>query len=183
MVKLPLTLEHALLGFLRERPTHAYEIHQRLEQAESLGLIWRLKQSQLYFLLNRLEEAGYLAGTLAPQENRPPRKVLRLTASGEAAFARWLTAPVEHGRDFRQEFMAKLFFAQQESPATLAALIERQRHACREWIAELEIQRAALGPARAYDDLVLRFRIGQLAAILSWLDTCTATLLAPVAAS
>lgn len=183
MVKLPLTLEHALLGFVRERPTHAYDIHQRLEQAEALGLVWHLKQSQLYFLLNRLEEAGYLTSTLEPQPNRPPRKILQLTPSGEAAFAHWLTAPVEHGRDFRQEFMAKLFFAQQEGPAALAMLIERQRSACQQWSAELEAQRAASGTARVYDDLVLQFRIGQLAAILSWLDTCTATLHAPIATS
>ncbi len=44
MIKTPLTIEHALLGFLRQRPMHAYEIHQTLLRAEALGLVWHLKQ-------------------------------------------------------------------------------------------------------------------------------------------
>ena len=30
MIKQPLTIEYALLGFLRQQPMHAYEIHQTL---------------------------------------------------------------------------------------------------------------------------------------------------------
>ena len=82
MVKLPLTMEHALLGLVRQRPMYAYEIHQTLAQAEALGLVWQLKQSQTYALLARLEDAGYLASTLEAQDSRPPRKVLQLTPAG-----------------------------------------------------------------------------------------------------
>jgi len=178
MVKLPLTMEHALLGLVRQRPMYAYEIHQTLAQAEALGLVWRLKQSQTYALLARLEEAGYLASTLAMQDSRPPRKVLQLTESGEAAFARWLVAPTRHGRDFRLEFLAKLFFAAQEPTATLAALLAAQRDACDGLIAQLHARIAAAPPERPYDRLVLQFRLGQLAATLAWLDTCADTLLA-----
>src|SRR3712207_428899 len=111
MVKLPLTLEHALLGFLWQRPMHAYEIHQMLKEARALGLIWHLKQSQLYALLARLEEEGYITSITEPQGTRPPRRVMHLTSQGREAFQRWLVEPVAHGRDFRQEFLAKLFFA------------------------------------------------------------------------
>ena len=55
MIKPPLTIEHALLGFLRQRPIHAYQIHQQLLQVEALGPIWHHKQSQLYALLSRPE--------------------------------------------------------------------------------------------------------------------------------
>ncbi|MDQ3855109.1 MAG: PadR family transcriptional regulator [Chloroflexota bacterium] len=171
-----LSLEHALLGFLRERPMHAYEIHQRLLRAEALGLVWRLKQAQLYALLARLEEAGYLAGSLEPQGNRPPRKVLRLTPEGRAALEDWLSEPVEHGRDFRLEFLAKLYFAGEGGPRSTAELIERQRKTCRDSLRALESRLSALQPRRPYDQLVYEFRIGQLRAILAWLDTCEATL-------
>jgi DNA-binding PadR family transcriptional regulator len=63
-VKEPLTLEYALLGFLRAGPAHAYEIHQRLSQTEVLGLVWRLKQRQVYALLERLEEENYVEWSL-----------------------------------------------------------------------------------------------------------------------
>ena len=74
-VNLPLTTEHALLGFLRRRPMYGYEIHQQLTHPTGLGLVWRLKQSQLYALLAKLEEAGYVTTTIEPQETRPPRKI------------------------------------------------------------------------------------------------------------
>lgn len=175
--KEPLTLEYALLGFLHSGPAHAYEIHHRLAQTEVLGLVWRLKQRQVYALLDRLEAEGYVEGNTEPQGNRPPRRMLRLTSSGEAAFAQWLSQPVDHGRDFRQEFMAKLFFASAEGPARAAALIDRQRAVCQRRLDGFQQQLAGIPPDRVLDNLVLQFRLGQMETILAWLDTC-ATLLA-----
>ena len=124
MLKLPLAMEHALLGFLLREPLHAYEIHRQLDHNHDLGLVWHLKQSLVYVLLEKLEAEGYLTTSTEPQGNRPPRKLLHITPAGRAAFDRWLNAPVEHGRDFRQEFLAKLFFAQQaDDPGVLAQLI------------------------------------------------------------
>jgi DNA-binding PadR family transcriptional regulator len=175
----PPGLEHALLGLLRERPMHAYEMHARLEQAESLGLVWRLKQGHLYALLGRLEEAGYVASITQLQIGRPPRKVLHLTDAGRWAFDAWLAAPVAHGRDFRMEFLAKLYFAAQEGPSAVAALVGRQRAECALWLAG---QRARLDETPAdqpYERLVHRFRLGQIEAILGWLDACAASFADP----
>jgi DNA-binding PadR family transcriptional regulator len=185
MVKLPLTMEHALLGFLVHRPMHAYEMHQTLKETHALGLVWCLKQSQLYALLARLEDAGYLTTVTEPQGSRPPRKIMHLTISGHEAFQHWLRTPVAHGRDFRQEFLAKLYFAQGESRVpsgqTIAVLAEHQRLACQQWLVALETDTATCEP-RSYDWLVLQFRIGQVQAILAWLDTCIATFVEPTPA-
>ncbi len=178
MIKVPLTLEHALLGFLAQRPMHAYEMHQRLQETSELGLVWHLKQSQLYALLGRLEEAGYITTVTEPQGTRPPRKVLYLTPDGRTAFGAWLRTPVVHGRDFRQEFLAKLYFAE-DDPLTVTALIDGQRSACQEWLADLQSQ-AVASPEHSYDWLVLQFRIGQMEAILAWLDTCVMTFAVPL---
>lgn len=176
MVKLPLALEHALLGFLLQRPMHAYDIHRALTQNHELGLIWRVKQSQLYALLTKLEDEGYIYGTTEPQGNRPPRRMLHLTEAGRQAFTRWIAAPVAHGRDFRQEFLAKLFFANQaDDPQVLTTLLQRQRQACQNLLDDLRTQ-AERAPAPSYDLLVLHFRIGQLEHILRWLDECEAAL-------
>lgn len=176
MVKQPLTIEHALLGFLRQQPMHAYEIHQTLLRNEALGLVWHLKQSLVYVMLERLEAEGYLSAALEPQGSRPPRKILQLTPAGQRAFAGWLAAPVAHGRDFRLEFLAKLYFISHD-PASAGALIRTQQAACRSWLADLRAQAEVLGGERTYDWLVLQFRIGQIDAILAWLDTCAATVL------
>ena len=172
----PAGMECALLGLLRGAPTHAYELHQRLARAEALGLVWHLKQSHLYALLTRLEEAGYLAVAMEPQGARPPRKMLSLTPAGRDAFARWATEPVAHGRDFRLEFLAKLYFAATEGPAAVAVLVERQRVACTAWLADLRAESARLGDDQPYARLVLGFRSSQIEAILAWLGTCAATL-------
>ena len=179
MIKTPLTIEHALLGFLRLRPMHAYEIHQTLLRAEALGLVWHLKQSLVYVMLERLEAEGYVTATLEPQGSRPPRKILHLTAAGRQAFENWLIAPVAHGRDFRLEFLAKLYFASQDQPSTAGILIVQQQAACRAWLNDLRVQAARLEGARPYDWLVLQFRIGQIESTLAWLDLCAVTALSP----
>src|SRR5258707_8309195 len=139
-------LELALLGLLRTHPRHAYDLHQVLQRTEALGIVWHLKQGHLYALLAKLEEAGYVASTLEPHGPRPPRKMLSLTARGREAFTQWLEHPVEHGRDFRLEFLAKLYFAAQEREAAMAPLIERQRMACREGLEDLRRQNNAVSP-------------------------------------
>ena len=165
-------VEHALLGLLRARPMHAYEMHQQLVQAEALGLVWRLKQGHLYALLARLESAGLITASTEAQGTRPPRRMLALTRAGEASYAAWLAAPVAHGRDFRLEFLAKLYFAAREGPAAVRALVDRQRATCEGWLADLRAQARDVADDRPYDALVLEFRAGQMAAILPWLVHC-----------
>jgi PadR family transcriptional regulator AphA len=171
-----LSIEWSLLGFLAEQPMHGYEISQRLSQAAELGLVWHLKQSRLYALLTRLEERGYIDYTLEPQDARPPRKVYALTPEGRAALETWLHAPVEHGRDFRLEFLAKLYFAQREGEGVLHALFEAQRCLCQEWLARQQADLEAREPD-TFEWLVCRFRLGQVQAILEWLDVSEDALL------
>jgi DNA-binding PadR family transcriptional regulator len=158
---------------------HAYEIHQMLAQSKELGRVWHLKQSQLYALLGRLEEAGYLTTTTETQGNRPPRKMMSLTDAGRQAFATWLTTPVAHGRDFRLEFLAKLYFADESGAETVAQLLRDQRATSLSWLTQLRAQAEVLKPDRRFDWLVLQFRVNQIEAILSWLDTCEQTLSRP----
>lgn len=172
----PAGIEHALLGLLRVRPMHAYEMHQQLVQAEALGLVWRLKQGHLYALLARLESAGLVMASTEAQGTRPPRRMLALTPAGEVAYAAWLAAPVAHGRDFRLEFLAKLYFAAREGPAAVRALVACQRAACEAWLADLRAQARDVAAERPYDALVLEFRAGQMEAILPWLARCEAVL-------
>jgi DNA-binding PadR family transcriptional regulator len=176
MIKQPLTIEYALLGFLRQQPMHAYEIHQTLLRAEALGLVWHIKQSLVYVMLERLEAEGYITAALEPQGSRPPRKILSLTPDGQEAFAHWLITPVAHGRDFRLEFLAKLYFASHDDPANTAGLIATQQAACRAWLVDLRAQGDVLSDVRDYDWLVVQFRIGQIEAILAWLDICMTTM-------
>jgi DNA-binding PadR family transcriptional regulator len=178
--KADLAIEHTLLGFVQRQPLHAYEIYQQLGAAQALGLVWHIKQAHLYALLDRLEMEGLLVAEVVPQAARPAKRLLQLTAAGRTAFARWLQTPVQHGRDLRIEFLAKLFWAQQDGPAATQRLIAQQRAACEGWLREIQDERATLDSQQPYAMLVLQFRISQTEAMLRWLNECAATL-APAA--
>ncbi len=172
-----LSLELALLGFLRQQPKHGYAIHQELADPAGLGPVWQIKLSQLYALLRKLEDAGFVTTTTEPQENKPPRKLFHLTETGAAAFGDWQKSPVRHGRSLRLEFLVKLYFARLDGAAATAHLLAAQRAQCAEWLAnEQEIVAEERGNGRRYGRLVHQFRLGQIEAMLTWLDSCEQTL-------
>lgn len=173
----PLTIEKALLGLLRRQPAHGYELHQRLSEQAGIGRVWHVKQSHVYALLGKLEERGFIEATLEEQGARPPRNVFHLTQKGKSAFREWVQSPVEHGREFRLEFLAKLFFAREEGNTVAHRLLDRQRDACHEWLDEQEEEAQGLRDERPYDWLVHQFRAGQIESMLAWLDRCEETLL------
>ncbi len=167
--RVPLTVEHILLGLIQGRLTHGYEVYRSLSGHSELGTIWRVKRSQLYALLDRLEAEGYIVSTPEPGEGRPPRKMLALTSHGKLALQAWASSPVIHGREMRLDFLAKLYFAQQTGSEQALALVARQRAACEQWLADLRARIDRLPETGGYERLVCQFRAEQIAAMLRWL--------------
>ncbi len=172
LLRQPLTVEHALLGFLHTQPMHGYEIHQHLAGLAGLGLVWAVKQSHLYAMLDKLEADGYIAGRQQAQDTRPPRRIFHLTAAGRRAFREWLSRPVSHGREIRLEFMAKLYFARREGPEWVSQLIALQQAECGQWRAKLLAQAAGSPGVGSFEWLVFQFRIRQVDSMLDWLAVC-----------
>jgi PadR family transcriptional regulator, regulatory protein AphA len=172
MVRRSLTIEHALLGFLQAGPLHGYQIHQQVSDPLGLKRVWYLKQAQLYALLDKLEEAGFVASTIQLQETRPARRVFHMTDAGQQAFQDWLFSPVQRPREMRQEFQAKLYFARRQDHAAYERLIAAQRQVCQQWLAEQESLSRSDNPSEAYLWLIDQYRAGQIRATLDWLDTC-----------
>jgi DNA-binding PadR family transcriptional regulator len=168
----PLTVEHALLGFLRQEPMHGYELHQRLLAPEGPGMTWGMKQAHVYALLGRLESEGLIAGGSRPQPARPARRVFRLTPRGRKAFLDWVGSPVAQARGMRQEFLLKLYFARREGLGLTRRLLERQRQACREWLAFQETPAKGKDREDVYAGLVRSFRSRQIQAMLDWINEC-----------
>jgi DNA-binding PadR family transcriptional regulator len=168
MVRRPLGMELALLGFLSQGPQHGYQIHQKVSDPNGLGSIWRLKQSQLYALLAKLEKDGYIVGELEAQEEaRPPRRIYHLTTTGKVVYQNWLKRPVSVPRLMRQEFMAKYYFACQEGKEQARELIDLQRVSCQKWLEELNLGNIEQS---SFEWFIYQFRIGQIKALLGWLD-------------
>ncbi|HZC04370.1 MAG TPA: helix-turn-helix transcriptional regulator [Ktedonobacterales bacterium] len=168
--------EYALLGLLREGPRHGYRLAAAFAPEGRLGVTLRLKMSQMYAYLRKLERQGLL---LAHDEldagSHRARRVFALTPQGERVFDTWLAEPVEATREVRLAFLIKLAFTLDDSVAAMA-LIERQREATDRWLA-LQRSRAARmteDTPLAIARLTMRHRILLSEATLTWLDETAA---------
>jgi len=116
--------EYILLGSLMQGPRHGYEIMQFLDSA--LKAAWRVSSSQLYALMKRMEKEKLLESSLELQVTRPSKRVFKITERGKKSFLAWLASPTDHVRDFRLEFIGKLFFYHKLSLEGALELIEAQ---------------------------------------------------------
>jgi len=172
----PLSLEFILLGFLSQNPIHGYDLYKKISKFESISLVWNIKQSQLYALLDKLEDVGLLISNLVPGEAFLMRKLFQITPIGRQAFLTWACSPVAHGRDMRQEFLAKLYFAQKSGAEVSLELIEEQTTLCAEWLSSFQISYANTTNEQSYERMIFQYRISQTQAMLEWLDYCRAEL-------
>ncbi len=171
--------EYIILGLLKSRPMHGYEMFQKFETS-SLGEIMHLEMNQMYAFIKKLEKLGYIETTLETQETRPPRKIHALTQSGDAIFQEWLTQPVEKPRDIRIIFLLKLYFVQIFIPHAIANLIDQEISACSSFLHHLESKHSSdtinKDNDTFFEQIVLRSRIHQTRALLEWMHELQATL-------
>lgn len=168
----PLSLEYILLGFLFENPIHGYDLYKKIRNFEAISLIWNIKQSQLYALLDKLEDVGLLTSKIVPGEIHLLRKEYQITPIGRQTFVKWVTSPVNHGRDMRQEFLAKLYFAPMSGVENSKQLIEEQTKLCREWLSSLNENFSKTTEEQHYEKIIFQYRISQVKAMLEWLEYC-----------
>ncbi|HEX4204512.1 MAG TPA: helix-turn-helix transcriptional regulator [Ktedonobacteraceae bacterium] len=163
--------EYVILGLLKERPMHGYEMFQQFE-CGTLGQIVHLEMSQMYAFLKKLERLTYIEAQLEPQGVRPPRKVHHLTTLGDEAFLTWLAQAVEKPRDVRILFLIKLYFVQRYAPTQIATLVDAQITACQRFLTHLEEQQHAevqSSDEAFFHHVVLSSRVYQTRALLDWL--------------
>jgi len=180
--------EWALLGLLTQKPMHGYELYRYFTDPSALGQVWYLGLSQMYKLLKELERQGYLGVTVEEQESYPARKVYHITPSGRAAFLLWMEKPISSTRLIRVEFLAKLFLAQLLGSEMVERVIGTQLETCQAQLSRLDAETRKGGgrgrewrmkngddrgdATKGFKHLVLRFREGQIQAVIDWLKYC-----------
>lgn len=93
-----------ILSHLAGRPSHGYELRQRVGAVT--GFV--LHNNSMYPALRRFEEAGAVTKTAQSQQNRPPRHVYAITATGRELLHDMLAElPVEQAGD-DTEFLTRL---------------------------------------------------------------------------
>jgi DNA-binding PadR family transcriptional regulator len=170
-VSQPLSFEYILLGYLSEQPMHGYDLYRLLNTDPSMSQIWSVKQAMLYAMLDKLEEVGFLHSEMLLQGSYPARKQFSITESGLAAFREWVAQPVEHPREIRQEFMARLYFAHRMGRIETRSLLKRQEQVCLQWL-ELHNQHAAETEDDPFCLILIDYKQAQMESILGWVKYC-----------
>ncbi|MDJ0923092.1 MAG: PadR family transcriptional regulator [Acidimicrobiia bacterium] len=155
-------LDLAVLGLLRKRPRHGYELKARLVE---LGFA-RVSFGSLYPALRRLEKRGLIEALR--QSGR--RKAYRLTDLGEQEFARILGS-TDHDEDGRFN-MRLAFFQYLEPPARLRSLKRRRSHlVSRLQNAQVALQdEIAAGSGDHYTAALLQHNVASTESDISFLD-------------
>lgn len=99
-----MSLKHALLGLLSERPASGYDLLKTFDT--SLANVWPATQSQIYTELTRLAGSGLI--TVAAEGPRG-RKEYALTDEGLAELRQWLTGTAPQ-RNTRSDILLRVFF-------------------------------------------------------------------------
>ncbi len=123
-----MSLEHAILGFLQYGATSGYDLKGLFDL--SVQHFWPADQSQIYRTLARLAEHGWVEMAVVEQEDRPDRKVYRLTETGREALQRWVAAPPAM-KGSRNPFLVQVFFAGLLDDAEVLAIFRRAADQCR----------------------------------------------------
>jgi DNA-binding PadR family transcriptional regulator len=119
-----MSLQHILLGFLREESGSGYDLNKRLDaQAKHF---WTTEQSQIYRALYRMQAADWVEFETVIQANSPNKKVYNLTEKGNAELERWLREPTEETLP-SHIWLAKLYIGQNLDYADVAQIIRERR--------------------------------------------------------
>lgn len=158
----------SLLGFFINKPSYGYELYKYITKETSFFKIWYLKQSQFYGFLERLFQEGFLSPKLIEGEQYPDRKLFTITETGIQQLNNWITAPVKRGREMRQEFIAKLFIAQNYYEEKIELLVENQMYVCQQWLDEQDL--FLINEKDHFQILLINYRKKQIQAMLEWLN-------------
>jgi DNA-binding PadR family transcriptional regulator len=169
-----MALEHAILVSLTERAGSGYELARRFDR--SIGFFWPATHQQIYRVLRRMDDAGWVTHTDVAQEGRPDKKVYRVSAAGRDELTRWLAEPVDVAV-LRDGLSVKIRGASLGDTAAVLREVERHRG---EHAALLEVFRgiqrrdfpkpAKLNGRELHQYLVLRGGVRAEESFLAWCD-------------
>lgn len=135
----------AVLGVLRERPMHPYEI-QRLLKERHKDEILVLKRGSLYHAIRRLENIQLIeSGEIARNGRRPEHTTYRITPAGERALGEWLRRSIAVPQRERSDFLGSISFLVYLTPEESAVVLEQRAGLLEAEIAALDASLESAG--------------------------------------
>ena len=161
-------LEMAVLGLLKERPMHGYQLSREL--TESLGGLWRVSYGSLYPTLRRLERDGAIESEAGDERGARRKKVYRITEAGEALFLDLLQQTPPDGQAEDARFRMRLAFFRYLSPETRIRLLERRRQALERRLSALTESLRAHRATDDYGTALIEHSRQTIGSDITWLD-------------
>lgn len=161
-------LELAILGLLKERSMHGYQLKKRL--ADTLGAFWQVSYGSLYPALKRLLAEGAVEMVYPQGEVGRRKNVYRVTAAGERTFAELVEASGQE-RDDENGFRVRLAFFRYLKPETRIGVLERRRAFLLDRLADLKARLTAYRErGDSYTLSLMRHGMDSTEHDIAWLD-------------
>jgi PadR family transcriptional regulator AphA len=169
--------EYAVLGLLRGRPAHGYELQRLLTGRRGLGLVCPVEPAMVYAILKSLSGLELINGEW-DGTTYPPKAIYSVTDAGDAEFQRWITRPVGRMREIRLDFMVKLYFLMEGPDADLyraRGLIEDQLETCETYSHEIEGELESVQEG-TFDAIALGSKLSAARLTRAWLADCLSSI-------
>ena len=162
-------LELAVLGLLKERPMHGYQLSREL--GDSLGGLWRVSYGSLYPTLRRLERDAAIESEDGDVRGARRKKVYRITAKGEQMFLQLLQETPQDTQTEDARFRMRLAFFRYLPPETRIRLLERRRQALKERLSTIaESLRTGRGGSDDYGRALIEHNRNVTESDITWLE-------------
>lgn len=173
-----MSLEHAILGFLRQQAMTGYDL-KTLRFDHDAQHFWTADQAQIYRTLGHLENRGLVSSRVRRQRSRPDRKVYSITPPGVEELDRWAASPAPLP-PLRDPFLIQLRFADHLPDDDLLHVLRERRQAMQQRLDSLRArafeESRGSGRDSILHQLTLDAAIADARAGIDWLDNSLETL-------
>ncbi|HVE75844.1 MAG TPA: PadR family transcriptional regulator [Actinomycetota bacterium] len=160
-------IELAILGLLKQKPMHGYELKKEL--TAQLGQFWQASWGSLYPALSRMEKQTAVERVFPKTDVKRRKNIYRITNLGEEMFQ---TALSEHSSiSDAARFGVKLAFFRYLKPDARVELLERRRAYLKEKLAETrEKLRSYKERIDAYTYSLMEHDVDVTTADIAWIE-------------
>ncbi|MHB1007582.1 MAG: PadR family transcriptional regulator [Chloroflexota bacterium] len=159
-----MTIELPILGLLKARPMHGYELKRRMDLV--LGFAWNPSYGSLYPMLRKLEAKGLIIKTSSLQGSGPHRQAYRLTPQGEGRLHELLLS-----EEYGHPLSLKILFFDQLTAQERRTILEMRRQQRIKAFEQLESAHSRPGDnMKKYQRILLDHGLDTVRQEIAWLD-------------
>jgi len=163
--------QYAILGWLSKGPMSGYDLKQQF--ANVTPFHWSESNAQIYPILKKLEEDGFVSSRIDDTSGARQRRVYIITSAGLDMLELWLKQPVEPAQA-REEILLKLSLGEHCDTSTLLDHLTHYMHQIQSQLNTLKIIESSNkikqnnASERPYLEMTFQFTKLTLDAKLKW---------------